>query len=81
MMARVTIAGGGGGAGHEDRQRRRSNWIEAAVILGVIGMAIALDWVLNGRLTYLGPVLIAIPAGLAVGAVLRARPRRSDPRV
>jgi hypothetical protein len=77
----VTIAGGGGGAGHEGRQWRRSNWIQAAVILGFIGVAIALDWMLNGRLTYLGPVLIAIPVGLGVGAVLRARRRRSDPRV
>jgi hypothetical protein len=77
----VTTADSAGGAGHGDQQRRRSNWIQAALILGFIGTAIALDWVLNGRLTYLGPVLIAIPVGLMVGAVLRARRRCSDPRV
>ena len=72
-MARTlrTMIGGNGGA--PTGSKRPSSSASS-------GWLLHLDWVLNRRLTYVAPVLIAIPLGLAVGAVLLIRRRRSGRR-
>lgn len=79
-MRIVTAEGDGGGADQDERQAwQGSNWLQAASILGFVALIIALDWILNDRLAYLGPVTIGIAVGLAVLAFRYAR-RRSGRR-
>ena len=76
--ALVAVGDVGGGPKPEDRRAwRRSNWIQATLILGFLAVVAGLDWALNDSLTYVGVLGIGIAGGLAVGAVLRAR-RRFD---
>jgi hypothetical protein len=52
--------------------------MQAAGSLAFVGLLIAVDWVLNRRLTYLTPAAIGIAVGLAGGLAVRlARRRRS----
>jgi hypothetical protein len=77
----VTIEDGGAGDDRPDerwrRTNRRSNWIQATVGLGFIGVVAVLDWVLNGRLTYVIAIAVGLACGLVLGAVRRTRRRRS----
>lgn len=57
---------------------RRSNLIQATLILGFVALVAGLDWVLNESLTYVGVLAVGVAGGLAVGAILRARRRRLD---
>jgi hypothetical protein len=70
----------GDGENAEQKARRAwllSNWTDAAMAFGFIGLIIALDWVLNRRLTYVAPVAIGIAVGLFGHAVRIAWRRRS----
>ena len=73
----VALEGEGDGTEENRPAWRRSNLVQAASLLGFLGLVIALDWVLNERLTYLGSVAIGIAVGLAALAVRHARRRRA----
>jgi hypothetical protein len=76
----AVVAVGGDGEEAERTVRpawRQSDWIPVAGLLGFVALVVALDWIVNGRLTYLAAVAIGGAVGLALVAIRLAWRRRS----